>query len=64
MIKLLEQKGASYSVKSIMGFSPIHMAVENEAVLSLAYFYYQKNLNFEEKTNQGYTPLLLAISLK
>lgn len=64
MIQLLEQKGASYSVKSIMGFNPIHMAIENEAILSLAYFYYEKKLNFEEKTSQGYTPLLLSISLK
>jgi ankyrin repeat protein len=63
MLKLLESKGADYSIQSMMGFSPIHMAIENDAILSLAYFYYEKKLNFEIRTRQGYTPLLFAISI-
>jgi ankyrin repeat protein len=63
MLELLESKGADYSIKSIMGFSPIHMAIENDAILSLAYFYYKKKLDFEVRTKQGHTPLLFAVSI-
>ena len=62
MLKLLESKGGDYSIQSIMGFSPIHMAIENDAIISLAYFYYKKKLDFEVRTRQGYTPLLFAVS--
>lgn len=64
MLRLLDSKGADFSNQSILGFTPIHSAVENEAILSLAYFYHEKNLSFEGRTKQGYTPFLLAISQK
>jgi hypothetical protein len=64
MLKLLETKGADYTIQSIIGFSPIHIAIENEAILSLAYFYYEKKLDFEIKTKQGLSPFLFAVATK
>ena len=63
-MKFLESKGASYNKKSVFGFTPIHSAIESDAILALAYMFYCKKLNFEEEINDGKTPLLYSIFLK
>ena len=64
MMKLLESKGADYTLTSILGFTPVHSAVDSDSVLSLAYLYYQKKVNFEAKTISDLTPFLFSVSLK
>lgn len=63
-MQYLESKGACYAQRSVFGFTPIHSAIESDSILALAHMYYQKNLNFEEKMNDGKTPLLYAVFLK
>ena len=64
LLKLLELKGGDYSVRSKIGLSPVHTAVENQAILVLAYLYYEKKCDFEMRCNQGRTPFLYSIRLK
>jgi hypothetical protein len=61
MITLLDIKGADFYSVSDLGFSIIHTAIENNSIHSLAYFKYQKFLDFEMRNSYKMTPYLYAV---
>jgi hypothetical protein len=64
MMDLLDKKGADFYSLSDMGYSVIHTAIEHNSIHSLAYFYYQKCIDFEIRNAHDMTPFLYAVNQK
>jgi hypothetical protein len=62
MITLLDKKGADFYSVSDLGFSIIHTAIEHNSIQALAYFKYEKHLNFELRNSFKMTPYLYAVN--
>lgn len=62
MMRLLDKKGADFYSLSDMNFSIIHTAIEHNSIHSLAYFKYEKFLDFEIKNAFEMTPYLYAVN--
>ena len=64
MIELLVEKGADLYSLTDENYSVIHIAVENNAIYSLAYFYYSLKFDFEMRNVFMMTPYLHAVNLE
>lgn len=62
MIELLDKKGADFYSSSDLGFSIIHTAIEHNSIYSLAYFKYEKFLDFEIRNSFEMTPYLYSVN--
>lgn len=55
VVELLLSRGANFTIKNHLGLGPLHVAAQNNKVSTLIYF--QGKLDFNEKDNNGITPL-------